>query len=609
MAARPGTAISRVTGPCRTPGWPGRDRPGSARAQDPLGSDPLGPDPRRSDPRGSDPLGYSRDPGFGSSSQSSPSGPEYGQPSAPEYGQRGYGSSGGYRESDYGSPGGGAAGFLSPDSGSDDLSDRTQAYPPGGRDSSGSGQNGSGQNGYGQNGYGQNGYGQDSPGQNGYGQDSYSQNGYGQNGFGQNDDNQDGFGQDSPGHPGFAPEAGGQDASWQQGFGQPGYGDQGYEPQAPAAGSPRPDGSGPTDPSFTPHDYQTEAYAPGGFGQGEPFGQADSFGQTDILDHTGTGGAAQNGFAPVSSAAIGADGAQATYTQDPYRQDAYGQDGYAHSDYPQGGFGTATRQETYPQDGPGQDAAYPQPGFTPAAVPGFDGNAGGVPPAGPRPAGKPAPRLGGMRMALYLAASVIGVVAIVFLVIHLTKTGTKTPAASSSSPAAKATAPAGTAAVSYKITQAASVGSYPLNKTATDQYGSVAEGRSKVVANKIAAAGAGTPGSPTVGYYNMTSETNVLASDYQGIAFVGYNGTFNPDAVIKVERSNLQSAQVVGAGPHGGQMICGLDTSSGRDASECMWVTKTTLGQVEFIKAGYTATYPDPSKIALEVRNAVEVHS
>ena len=214
-------------------------------------------------------------------------------------------------------------------------------------------------------------------------------------------------------------------------------------------------------------------------------------------------------------------------------------------------------------------------------------------------------------MVLYLAASVIGVIAIVFLVLHLTKTGSTTPAATSSTPAAtpKASASAAPVAVSYKITQAASVGSYALNKTATDQYGSVAEGRSKVVADKISANGAGKPGAPIVGYYNMTSETNVLASDYQGIAFVGYNGTFSPDAVIKLERANLASAQVVSAGPHGGQMICGLDTSSGRDASECMWVTQTTLGQVEFIQAGYTAKYPDPSKIALEVRNAVEAQS
>ena len=39
-------------------------------------------------------------------------------------------------------------------------------------------------------------------------------------------------------------------------------------------------------------------------------------------------------------------------------------------------------------------------------------------------------------MVLYLAATVIGVVAIVFLVIHLTKTGSTTPASHSSTPGA-----------------------------------------------------------------------------------------------------------------------------------------------------------------------------
>jgi len=107
----------------------------------------------------------------------------------------------------------------------------------------------------------------------------------------------------------------------------------------------------------------------------------------------------------------------------------------------------------------------------------------------------------------------------------------------------------------------------------------------------------------------MTSETNVLASDYQGIAFVGYNGTFDPAAVAKLAQSNLTSPQVASAGPHGGEMVCGLDTSSGRDASECIFVTKTTLGSVEFIKAGYTAEYSGPATVALQVRNAVEVKS
>ena len=77
--------------------------------------------------------------------------------------------------------------------------------------------------------------------------------------------------------------------------------------------------------------------------------------------------------------------------------------------------------------------------------------------------------------------------------------------------------------------------------------------------------------------------------------------------MIKLERSNLVSSRVVKAGPHGGEMVCGYNTSGGSDASECVWVTKTTFGEVEFLKGEVPVKYPGASKLALQVRNAVEV--
>jgi hypothetical protein len=64
---------------------------------------------------------------------------------------------------------------------------------------------------------------------------------------------------------------------------------------------------------------------------------------------------------------------------------------------------------------------------------------------------------------------------------------------------------------------------------------------------------------------------------------------------------------MVNPGPHGGQMMCGEDTSSGSDNTECLWVTSTTFGEVDFV-AGQSLTKftGNASVIALDIRNAVE---
>jgi hypothetical protein len=112
-----------------------------------------------------------------------------------------------------------------------------------------------------------------------------------------------------------------------------------------------------------------------------------------------------------------------------------------------------------------------------------------------------------------------------------------------------------------------------------------------------------------IGIYDMAPVTSLSAPGYKGLVFIGYDGTFNPEKVITFYRSKLASSRTVNAGPHGGTMVCGYDTSGGSKASECMWATRSTLGVVEFFVDGNPAKYNNASKLAVEVRDAVEVHA
>ena len=54
-------------------------------------------------------------------------------------------------------------------------------------------------------------------------------------------------------------------------------------------------------------------------------------------------------------------------------------------------------------------------------------------------------------------------------------------------------------------------------------------------------------------------------------------------------------------------MMCGYNRSTGSDASECVWVTNSTFGQVEFIEGTAPVRYLGASSVALTIRDAVEV--
>jgi hypothetical protein len=251
-------------------------------------------------------------------------------------------------------------------------------------------------------------------------------------------------------------------------------------------------------------------------------------------------------------------------------------------------------------------------------VPGYDDDDDGGPAApgsgprsrsgSPRGGGRSSQRLGGTKMVLYLSAAVVGVVAIVFLVLHLTKGSGGTPSAGSSSPGTGTTAGGGPAAAgSYVLTQAPKVGAFPLNKAATKAIEPDAAKQTGTVASALKGKKAGKPGKSVSAIYDTGGSSDYQAKTYNGMIFIGYDGTYDPAAVIKIVRGHLKSSRAVAPGPHGGQMACGYNTELDTEASECVWVTKTTFGIVEFIKNGGPGKQAGASDLALKVRSVVEV--
>jgi hypothetical protein len=210
-------------------------------------------------------------------------------------------------------------------------------------------------------------------------------------------------------------------------------------------------------------------------------------------------------------------------------------------------------------------------------------------------------------MVLYLSAAVVGVVAIVFLVLHLTKGNGGTPSAGSSSPGTGTTAGGPAATGSYVLIQAPKVGAFPLNKAATKAIEPDAAKQTGTVASALKGKKAGKPGKSVSAIYDTGGSSDYQAKTYNGMIFIGYDGTYDPAAVIKIVRGHLKSSRAVAPGPHGGQMACGYNTELDTEASECVWVTKTTFGIVEFIKDGGPGKQAGASDLALKVRSVVEV--
>ena len=210
-------------------------------------------------------------------------------------------------------------------------------------------------------------------------------------------------------------------------------------------------------------------------------------------------------------------------------------------------------------------------------------------------------------MVLYLLASVVGVVVIVLLVVHLTKTGTNSPATGSTPSTGSTSAGAAGTAGQYVFTAAPKAGTFALSTAATRTFTHQAQTAAAPVAAQIKARGAGTPGRDVIAVYNLGNVTTPGAPGFKAAEFVGYDGRFYPADVIKYEKTLLVSTRLVPTGSHGGEMMCGYSRSTGSDTSECVWVTDSTFGQVKFIEGSTLVKYLGASNVALIIRNAVEV--
>jgi hypothetical protein len=566
----------------------------------------------------------------------------------PQPADAGYGSLPGpgedYRTQALGQPGDDQPGYAPQDYGQGAPDYQTEVYPPHGFESSGYAQRGYADQDHGPSGYDRNGYGQASGGTGtGYQRDSYGQGAYAQDGYGQNG-TQAGYVQDGYGQGGYSPdayrqEAYGQGAHRQDGYGQDAYRQDGYGQEAYGQGG------------YSPDAYRQESYGQESYGQ-ESYGQ-ESYGQESYRQDAyrqdgygqeayGQGAHRQDGYGQEAQGHEAYD--QGGYSPDAYRQEAHGQHAYRQDGYGEDGYGPeAYRQDAYGQGGYGQDA-YAQPGIDRTAGPAYgDGGPGAPAPqsrSGRSHSAQRSPqRLSRTRMVLYLLAAILGVVLIVWLVINLTKNGSTTTAGNSTTTAGSTSSPStspgtasgtagatasgkagatasgkagGTAAgtgSAFVLTKAANVGPFPLNPVATNYYVTIANQQANPYAQAIKAKGAGVPGKEVVAMYNLSSVTSVWADNYMAIGFVGYNGTFKPDAVIAYMKTQLTSTRMVSAGPHGGQMMCGyyLSSSTGKQASECLWVTPTTFGMTQFIVDRAQSKYNGTSALTLELRNAVEV--
>ncbi|MGH3420103.1 MAG: AMP-binding protein, partial [Streptosporangiaceae bacterium] len=118
------------------------------------------------------------------------------------------------------------------------------------------------------------------------------------------------------------------------------------------------------------------------------------------------------------------------------------------------------------------------------------------------------PRMSGIRMILYLAGAVIGVVLIVLLVVHLTKNAPSTPAAGAgSTPTGSSSAPTASASkVKYTLITPVTTGTYQLNTTATTDFSQAGKTRAAAVVQQLKAHGAGTPGKSVFGVYGLNDE-------------------------------------------------------------------------------------------------------
>ena len=155
----------------------------------------------------------------------------------------------------------------------------------------------------------------------------------------------------------------------------------------------------------------------------------------------------------------------------------------------------------------------------------------------------------------------------------------------------------------YALIQAANVGSFPLNKAAATAVESSVAKSTKTVAAALKAKKAGQLGKSVSGIYDMGPTTSLTSTAYKGLIFIGYDGTYDPAAVIKIVRSHLESTRIVAPGPHGGEMTCGYNTSTG-SRGQRVRVGHQDHPRLRGVHQGPCAGQAGGSVLALKVRQA-----
>jgi hypothetical protein len=96
----------------------------------------------------------------------------------------------------------------------------------------------------------------------------------------------------------------------------------------------------------------------------------------------------------------------------------------------------------------------------------------------------------------------------------------------------------------------------------------------------------------------------------QLVILAGYNGTFDPSAVLAKAESHAKGTKVAtaAAGPHGGSAFCGTSGAGASASGVCFWVTPTTYAVVTEIGAGAKTVSGLPA-LMVKMRADVEVRA
>jgi hypothetical protein len=205
---------------------------------------------------------------------------------------------------------------------------------------------------------------------------------------------------------------------------------------------------------------------------------------------------------------------------------------------------------------------------------------------------------GSRRNLIIAVAAVIVIIVGVGGYLVLKPSGNSNPTASAgSTPTTSASTPASSPAATPKATgatgnagtgagSATSAGAYVLSTPSTasgypigadPHFLATATSTVATIEQTAVNGGAGTAaGSPVSASYTLP--------DAQTIEFVGYQGTFNPTAVMANLKAYGSSEASYPAGPNGGELACANTTATASTPSGavCVWVTKSTLGFTEF---------------------------